>query len=187
MEKKRELRFQKTHKSIREVFKFLMLQKDFKSIKVKELSELANINRKTFYLHYNSIENLLMELETEIAEQLLEILRREPSLVTSYQISDLCRAMNVMLNENYELHMRIIASDRCQFFVEKVQELIIDEFLPEWENVAEMNTSDFKLIAFGIANGIMSIYRMNYNQNLGLSLEQVAELADKVISIQRHK
>jgi hypothetical protein len=47
-----------------------------------------------------------------------------------------------------------------------VQELIIDEFLSEWENRTEMSPADLKLIAFGIANGILSLYRKNYDQTL---------------------
>lgn len=187
MENKNDIRFQKTHKKIQEAFKLLILQKNINNITVKEISEVANINRKTFYLHYNSIEDLLMELENEIAEQLLHALSKESSLVTSIQISDFCRVMNKMMNENYELHMRLIASDQCQFFVEKVQVIIIDRFLFEWENIANMTPSDLKLIAFGITNGIMSIYRMNYKQRLGLSLEQIAELVDKVINIHNLK
>ncbi|OGO81403.1 MAG: hypothetical protein A2Y21_11635 [Clostridiales bacterium GWC2_40_7] len=183
MEKKKDLRFQKTHKSIRDTFKSLMLHKDFKDISVTELSNLANINRKTFYLHYKSIEDLLKELETEIAEHILKVLHEEHFLEASYQMSDLCRAMNKILIENYDLHMRIISSDSCQFFVERVQEIIISEFLPEWKDKVKMSTLELKLIAFGTANGILSLYRMNYRRKLELSLEQIAELADKVISI----
>jgi AcrR family transcriptional regulator len=108
MKKKRDLRFQKTHRSIREAFKCLLLQKDFKAITVKEISQRANINRKTFYLHYHSIDELLMELEIEFAEQLLDMLRQEHSRMTFCQVRDICRAMNGIIKEDYELHMHLI-------------------------------------------------------------------------------
>ena len=34
--------------------------------KRQELTERAQINRKTFYLHYNSLDDLLAELQDEI-------------------------------------------------------------------------------------------------------------------------
>jgi len=38
---------------------------NYEKITVKKLAELANINRKTFYLHYNSLDDLLDELIQE--------------------------------------------------------------------------------------------------------------------------
>lgn len=41
----------------------LMETKDVKDISVKELADLADINRSTFYLHYNDIYDMLNQIE----------------------------------------------------------------------------------------------------------------------------
>ena len=41
----------------------LMETKDVKDISVKELSDLADINRGTFYLHYSDVYDMLAQLE----------------------------------------------------------------------------------------------------------------------------
>ena len=47
----------------------LMKQKNIKDITVKELCELADINRGTFYLHYKDVYDMLEQIENEIFEE----------------------------------------------------------------------------------------------------------------------
>ncbi|MCI8530890.1 MAG: TetR/AcrR family transcriptional regulator [Lachnospiraceae bacterium] len=53
-----------------------MTEKDIKDISVKELSDLADINRGTFYLHYNDIYDMLAQIEDELFLEFHEILDR---------------------------------------------------------------------------------------------------------------
>jgi len=52
----------------------LMGQKDIKDISVKELSDYADINRGTFYLHYNDIYDMLSQIEDQLFLEFNEIL-----------------------------------------------------------------------------------------------------------------
>lgn len=54
----------------------LMETKDIKDISVKELSELADINRSTFYLHYSDIYDMLEQIENELFTEFQDILDR---------------------------------------------------------------------------------------------------------------
>lgn len=60
----------------------LMETKDIKDISVKELSDLADINRGTFYLHYNDIYDMLNQIEDELFVEFNEILDRTLSCDT---------------------------------------------------------------------------------------------------------
>lgn len=66
MEKKTDRRTLYTKKVIRESLIDLMHKKPFPKITVKELCELAEINKGTFYLHYQDLRGVLEELEDEI-------------------------------------------------------------------------------------------------------------------------
>lgn len=55
---KTDLRVERTKRAILEAFGELVCEKDAGRITVKELAQRAGINRKTFYLHYPSIEDL---------------------------------------------------------------------------------------------------------------------------------
>ena len=55
-------RIRRTRALLRQGLIQLMETKDIKDISVKELSDLVDINRGTFYLHYNNIDDVLDEL-----------------------------------------------------------------------------------------------------------------------------
>lgn len=45
---------------------------DYTQINIKELSERAMINRKTFYLHYNSLDELLGKMQLELYTDIIQ-------------------------------------------------------------------------------------------------------------------
>ena len=60
----------KTKKSLIDAFKELLLvYDDFMNISVKELCDHAGVSRKTFYLHYNQVDDLLSEVQQEYIEE----------------------------------------------------------------------------------------------------------------------
>lgn len=69
-------RIRKTRALLRQGLIQLMTTKDIQDISVKELSDLADINRGTFYLHYNDIFDMLEKTEDELFAEFNEILDR---------------------------------------------------------------------------------------------------------------
>ena len=69
MNEKIDLRVLKTKEAIKNAFKNMIIEMPYEKITIKELCERALINRKTFYLHYSSIDDLLEEFQEEIAEE----------------------------------------------------------------------------------------------------------------------
>ena len=59
----------KTKRAIRNAFAKLLTEKDLNDITVKDVAELADINRKTFYNYYTGIYQLVDEIENDIAEE----------------------------------------------------------------------------------------------------------------------
>ncbi|MGE7925380.1 TetR/AcrR family transcriptional regulator [Viridibacillus arvi] len=63
----------KTKKVIRNALTELMADKGFDAITVRDLTEKADINRGTFYLHYHDKYDLLAQSEEEVLLKLKEI------------------------------------------------------------------------------------------------------------------
>lgn len=76
---------------IRRAFTQLLRVKPVQSISIKELCEVAGINRGTFYAHYKSVYDLLEQMENdmlaEIEEALARLLPDEGEGVTSLRVS----------------------------------------------------------------------------------------------------
>lgn len=72
---KEDLRVIKTKMNIENAFLNLFYQKEIEQISVKEITTIAQIARKTFYLHYLDKYDLLEKIFIKRLEKLREICR----------------------------------------------------------------------------------------------------------------
>lgn len=77
-----DLRSERTKRSIINAFIELRAKKPLEKITVKELSEIALINKATFYSHYNDIYDLSEQLEKEAVDTVLKSIPHPESLIT---------------------------------------------------------------------------------------------------------
>ena len=70
-------RFARTEKAIVEAFLRLAEERDLSKITVTALAREADIDRKTFYLHYGTVDAVADALLKEEAERVVEVLREE--------------------------------------------------------------------------------------------------------------
>lgn len=77
-EMKADLRVVKTRAAIKNTIKQMICEKPLSEITVKELTERAMIHRKTFYLHYESIEDLFEDLANDIVRSYNERIDKLP-------------------------------------------------------------------------------------------------------------
>ena len=74
MNTKTDPRVRRTHRILRDALVSLILEKDYASISIKEITNRADVAYITFFRHYNSMDELLMEvLEDGLAELLHHI------------------------------------------------------------------------------------------------------------------
>lgn len=97
-----DLRVIKTKQSIKKAFLELRKKKSIEKITVRELSEIAMINKATFYLHYSDIYELADEIENntiqEIFDELtsLDCIFTEPSKLTKEIVTAFYRRHDVI-------------------------------------------------------------------------------------------
>ena len=77
-ETKKDRRIQRTEKALRNALAELLLEKDLRSITVRELAERADIHRGTFYAHYQDLYELFEQIENEVFKELASILVFNP-------------------------------------------------------------------------------------------------------------
>jgi len=79
-------RVRRTRRLLREALVSLILEKDFASIAIKEITERADVAYITFFRHYESLDQLLMEV---LDEGLGELLTRIETLAKQSDTSNL--------------------------------------------------------------------------------------------------
>ncbi|MDQ0246132.1 AcrR family transcriptional regulator [Bacillus fengqiuensis] len=73
---KTDRRVVRTKRLVRDALTELMEEKGFEGITVRDLTEKADINRGTFYLHYRDKYDLLEQSENEILEEIQEFMKK---------------------------------------------------------------------------------------------------------------
>ena len=77
-----DLREKKTKRAVRDAFLQLRAKKPLERITVKELTELAEISKATFYLHYRDIYDLSEKMQNEVVEDIMTaVAQNEAALV----------------------------------------------------------------------------------------------------------
>ncbi len=66
----------RSRKMIREAFMQLLKEKDIRKITVTDIITKADLNRTTFYAHYPDVKGITEEIENEVIDKMLEILKK---------------------------------------------------------------------------------------------------------------
>ena len=70
-----DIRVKKTKRAIQKAFIALLREKPIEKITVKEIAERAEINKTTFYSHYETLDALTAEMERQTVQLVCDNMR----------------------------------------------------------------------------------------------------------------
>ena len=118
----KDLRVRRTIKSIRAAFFSLVMEKAYEDISITELTERAEINRKTFYLHYNSLGDLIKEIEDEIVADILEHVKDDAQ---NLDVAGCIDKFYRYLDNCGEVYQKLLCDPHYTFFYEDVTDAVL--------------------------------------------------------------
>ena len=102
-------RIVRTQLAIRDALVTLIKEKGFDALTVSDIVDRANINRGTFYLHYQDKFDLLEQTETEILSELQQIFLQANSLRTGdSNTAEQLQQLVIMLLEYVKEHANLM-------------------------------------------------------------------------------
>lgn len=133
-ERTNDKRVIRTKRMIRDTLTELMEEKGFEAITVRDLTEKANINRGTFYLHYRDKYDLLEQSEEEILKGIEAILHDiNPKDAVTYISQDqpfpIIHKLFEYFQENSSFMKVILGPNGDASFQEKLKDFIKKTFL----------------------------------------------------------
>ena len=136
-DKKTDRRVRKTKKLLLLALTALMSQKKINKITVKELTDLADVNRGTFYLYYKDIFDMVEQVENELFEKFSDAYNEFSSSAKSYQgMLSFFTFVFEFVEENAEICKILLGPDGDYNFIEmfkntiKLHQPSIDDSLP---------------------------------------------------------
>ena len=176
--KKEDLRARKTREAIHNAFKEMICEMDYDQITIKELTQRAQINRKTFYLHYASLDDLLEEFQEEIADHFIS---RKVSYSNMKDIRDLIRVFYEHAANMPLLHERIMCSGSYRPIWDKINKRIMDYRRETNRGVFGLDEYSENLVfAYYGANSSL-LFRQWVADGKKLSLEELIDIATRLI------
>lgn len=174
---KTDRRVVKTRESIRKAFLHLIQIKDFQQITVTELAEAANIDRKTFYLHYNSTADVLKEFETELEGKVSLLLHKN----SSFDIHSFFQGLNIIMMEDIGVYRRISETNSYSFLKTACKDILKATIKESFYKESGMTSEKFNVYAEYISSGIIGIYTGWLTSNSGISLEELTDTAKDAV------
>lgn len=103
---KTDLRIQKTRAAIQNSLFDLLGEKELSKISISELCRRAQINRKTFYRHYNNIEDIIEEFENQLLGELSTILKTGNNSI--FDVGAVFRDISSAVEKNRDVLIKVM-------------------------------------------------------------------------------
>ena len=192
-------RIRKTRRVIRQCLTELLKTKRIQDITVREISEKADINRGTFYLHYRDIFDLMEQIENELLEELEDVLNHfKASDLLSNPALVLTRVFQ-LVKENSDMVSILIGQNGDINFVNRLKDIVREKCLKDWMELfrpgagggrqtsrSSQNTllddSAFEAYYSFTVTGCIGLVQYWLDSGLKETPEQLASLVEQIIS-----
>lgn len=179
---KTDRRVRKTKKQLRQGLTKLMEEKSVKDITVRELSDLVDINRGTFYLHYKDVFDMVEQIESELFETFHQVVDSNP--VSSLNPDPLPMIIDVFhfIKENEDMTRVLLSKNGDIAFVNRLKDLVKGRCLHAWMEIFDTGKSqNFEYFYSFIVSGCIGLIQSWLEKGMPESPEHMAKLAQKMI------
>ena len=186
---KNENKYFQTAKRMDDALVFLLNKKDFNFITVKEICNVAKVNRSTFYLHYDNTRDLLDEVLNNLSKSFNEHFKNKTiSNIDSLNLNDLLLFNDSMIvpylefiKENKNVY-KTVKDNPSLFSVHSYMNYSLDIIYKIMDRFnIDKKLKDYYLTFY--INGLSSLIMNWCNNDFDLSIEELTALIKGLIKV----
>ncbi len=171
-----------TKRRLREALLTLLQKKPVNEISVKELSELADVNRGTFYFHYSDVYDMLYQIEDEFFREFETVLN---SSELGYKM-DIHRSLVKIfsfLGENHNMCSIFFSENNDMKFFNKIKALVNEHLCSLWKHT-DITLNEVRMDMYNafIVNGCAGIMQRWLADGLKETPDEIAVLVSSIIN-----
>ncbi|MGN0135218.1 TetR/AcrR family transcriptional regulator C-terminal domain-containing protein [Anaerotignum sp.] len=175
-------RIRRTKKRMAEALGILLMEKPLKNITVREIAELADINRGTFYLHYKDVFDMSEQIFNEIFEKFNEIVSSHELKEKTESIFPLLVEIFSLLGENADLFQCMLGKNGDAAFIDKLKNVIREKCFVHLQELFHFeNENDWDYFYNFIISGCIGLIGAWLESGQKETPQQMAALAEKII------
>ncbi len=178
----------RSRKMIRESFLELLKEKDISKITVTDIVNKADLNRSTFYAHYIDIRAITEEMENEVIDKILEILKNFEFKSFFNNPTPLLLEVSRFLESNKDTYKILLKVNYAETFLKKLKKVFAN-YMMSATDIPEY-LKDSKMVNLRIsyfAGGIINMYQDWFNDNLNCSLNDIALEVSKLLTLEANE
>ena len=164
----------RTKKAIRNAFAQLLSVKKLEDITVKDIAELADINRKTFYSYYSGVYMIVEETENELVETFeaairdlpLDRLVKEPYLLFS--------RLSAIINADMDFYEPLMKADQSSNLLTKVSGMLKQKVRESYAAFSHVDEATFNVMVDFTFSGLFSVYQSWFDSERRQSIEEIS-------------
>lgn len=176
MRRSTDRRVVRTRKAIREAFFKLMEDQDYHKITIASIAREADIDRKTFYLHYSSVSDLVDEVIRDEAQNIIascrETLRSGGG--EGLDVSRLFESISLAIAPDVSRGKRVLQHVSLQDVLDRLEASLVEELMED--NVLGLRRDDpyVPYIVSFFCAGLVAVYRRWLITDSEIALESLA-------------
>lgn len=176
-------RVRKTCRQLRECLITLLKEKKVQDITVRELTDMADLNRGTFYLHYKDVFDLLEKTEAELQEDFNQLVCKHDAVDLKQRPSVIFNEIYSLVYDNADLIEILLGENGDLNFVNRLKQLIREKCLKDWMEVFRSgNAAAFDAFFSFIVSGCIGLVQYWLQTGLKETPEQMAKLTEHIIT-----
>ncbi len=176
-------RVRKTRRQLRECLITLLKEKKVQDITVRELTDMADLNRGTFYLHYKDVFDLLEKTEAELQEDFNQLVCKHDAVDLKQRPSVIFNEIYSLVYDNADLIEILLGENGDLSFVNRLKQLIREKCLKDWMEVFRSgNAAAFDAFFSFIVSGCIGLVQYWLQTGLKETPEQMAKLTEHIIT-----
>lgn len=180
--KKEDRRVRKTKKLLRGALTELLKEKPIQEIKVREIADMVDINRGTFYQHYRDVYDMLNSIEDEIFVDFRNFFGNFSDNLEE-EADHFFISLFSYIKENADLIAVLLGPNGDPSFIERLEDMVRDKCLNEW--IVKYKVVDSKTFEYYYAflvTGCIGLIRLWLNTEMKESPEEIARILEKFLT-----
>lgn len=176
MYKKVDRRVMKTKSAILRAFAQLLAEKDIDEISIKDISDAADINRKTVYNYYKGIYQIMDDVENNIVsafDSALSNMDFNQVIENPYLIF---AELNTILNSNIELYLNLSKKNSNSNLSLKIISKLKEKINNSFRSHIPLDDPINDLILDYTISGMLTVYNNWFNSDRRQSLEELSKM-----------
>lgn len=174
--RKQDRRVVKTKRAIHMAFARLLSEKEINDLTVRDIADLADINRKTFYNYYAGVYAVLDEIENEVVETLENALGGIDFRQAMSHPNLVFEKLTAIINTDLDFYGHLLSMQSNVSLITKTVKLLKQKTRQAMLSQLPIREEKIDVLLDYTFSGMLTVYQQWFNSDRSQSIEEISEV-----------